>query len=384
MKTFITFLWVLYSLAVFSQQKHNDGPYKQHYENGQLKLEGYYKNNNKTGIWKEYYEDGQLSDEYTFKNNGTSTGNRKSYSKKGVLINESKKLNTGDAITTGYYDSGKLWHATMTNDKESNYKEYYESEKIKIESNYINGEINGVWQRFFETGQLEWEVAYYNGYKQGSYKQYSNQGKLMLEGNHLVNQKNGEEKRYDSNGNLEWSGDYLKNDFDGEWKQFDSLGNIINTLKYKNGKLKKSNDNVILDPITIPDGHFEHVPMYPGCENALGFKEQKKCMSVNISQFVNKKFNTSLAKELGLAGMQRINVIFKIDTTGNIIDARARAPHPELEKEAIRVVNSLPKMTPGNQRGKNVVVPYSLPINFSIPEKSTKKSSFDDPFFNKN
>jgi protein TonB len=61
-------------------------------------------------------------------------------------------------------------------------------------------------------------------------------------------------------------------------------------------------------------------------------------------------------------------VIFKIDKNGNIEGVRSRAPHPALEEEAIRVVNSLPTFTPGKNNGKNVIVPYSLPIIFQVGE----------------
>ena len=47
-------------------------------------------------------------------------------------------------------------------------------------------------------------------------------------------------------------------------------------------------------------------------------------------------------------------------------DVDARAAHPELEKEAIRVVKSLPKLVPGYVDGEPVVVPYSLPILFQL------------------
>ena len=76
-----------------------------------------------------------------------------------------------------------------------------------------------------------------------------------------------------------------------------------------------------------------------------------------------------LANELGLTpGKQRINVMFKIDKTGNITDIQARAPHKRLEAEAIRVVSLLPQMTPGKQRGRAVPVKYSLPITFLVQE----------------
>ena len=73
-----------------------------------------------------------------------------------------------------------------------------------------------------------------------------------------------------------------------------------------------------------------------------------------------------MASDLGLDGRQRIAVQFKIDKNGRVVDVRARAPHPRLEKEAVEVVQSLPNMTPGKQRGKPVGVLYSLPILFDI------------------
>ncbi len=121
------------------------------------------------------------------------------------------------------------------------------------------------------------------------------------------------------------------------------------------------------EDIDVPFSVIENVPVFPGCEK--GNNTQKRdCMSKKITQFVQKKFNTDLASDLGLSGRQRINVIFKIDKTGAITGIRARAPHPALEKEAARVINMLPKMKPGKQRGKPVNVPYSLPIIFQVQD----------------
>ncbi len=121
------------------------------------------------------------------------------------------------------------------------------------------------------------------------------------------------------------------------------------------------------EDIEVPFAVIENVPVFPGCEKGNN-DAKKKCMSEKIAKFVNKKFNTDLAADLGLTGRQRINVIFKIDRTGNIVGVRARAPHPKLEKEATRVIKMLPKMKPGKQRGKAVTVPYSLPILFQVQD----------------
>jgi protein TonB len=89
-------------------------------------------------------------------------------------------------------------------------------------------------------------------------------------------------------------------------------------------------------------------------------------MSEKVQKFVQRKFDTDLANDLGLEGRQRISVQFKIDKRGNVVDVRARAPHPRLEQEAIDVVKALPKMTPGMQRGQPVGVLYALPILFQV------------------
>lgn len=121
------------------------------------------------------------------------------------------------------------------------------------------------------------------------------------------------------------------------------------------------------EDIEVPFSVIENVPIFPGCEKGNN-AAKKKCMSDKIAKFVNRKFNTELASDLGLSGRQRINVIFKISKTGAITGVRARAPHPGLEKEAARVINLLPKMKPGKQRGKAVTVPYSLPIIFQVQD----------------
>jgi len=115
----------------------------------------------------------------------------------------------------------------------------------------------------------------------------------------------------------------------------------------------------------VPFAIIEDVPIYPGCKGSKA--ELRACLQEQITKHVNRKFNSELASDLGLSpGVKRIFVMFKIDKNGNITDVMARAPHKRLQEEAIRVVNLLPKMTPGKQRGRPVGVKYSLPIAFKV------------------
>lgn len=122
-------------------------------------------------------------------------------------------------------------------------------------------------------------------------------------------------------------------------------------------------DEEVLDD--VPFAIIENVPVYPGCKGTN--EQKKKCMVEKITKHVNRKYNTGLAGDLGLSpGKKRVYVQFKIDNTGKVTNVMARGPHARLEKEAIRVVELLPDMTPGKQRGRPVGVKYTLPITLVV------------------
>ncbi|GGG33986.1 energy transducer TonB [Bizionia arctica] len=110
----------------------------------------------------------------------------------------------------------------------------------------------------------------------------------------------------------------------------------------------------------------EQVPIFPGCEDAKTNAERRQCMSDKIAAHVQKKFNTGIAGDIGLKGEQKISVMFKIDKEGRVTDIKTNAKQPQLDREASRVVEKLPQMTPGKQKDNNVEVLYSLPIKFNI------------------
>ncbi|MDR5589381.1 energy transducer TonB [Christiangramia sp. SM2212] len=122
------------------------------------------------------------------------------------------------------------------------------------------------------------------------------------------------------------------------------------------------------EPINVPFDFIEDVPIFPGCESLTDNNERKSCMSSKISKFVNKEFNTALGGELGLTGANLVLVMFVVNKEGEVEQIQTRAPHPELEKEARRVIGELPKMKPGKQRGKPVPVSYTIPIRFKVQE----------------
>ena len=97
----------------------------------------------------------------------------------------------------------------------------------------------------------------------------------------------------------------------------------------------------------------EHMPEFPGGQAAL-----MKYLGDNI------KYPT-IAQENGTQG--RVTVQFVVNADGSIVDAKViRGVDPYLDKEALRVINSMPKWKPGMQRGKAVRVKYTVPVMFRL------------------
>lgn len=99
--------------------------------------------------------------------------------------------------------------------------------------------------------------------------------------------------------------------------------------------------------------YAEVMPAYPGGVRALNTFLSKSIKYPTISQ------------EIGSQG--RVIVQFVVDTDGSISNAQVvKGIDPHLDKEALRVINLMPKWTPGRQAGKAVRVKYTVPVFFKL------------------
>ena len=97
----------------------------------------------------------------------------------------------------------------------------------------------------------------------------------------------------------------------------------------------------------------EQMPQFPGGPNALF-----EYLSKNIKYPV-------VAEENGIQG--RVIVTFVVERDGSITDVKvAKSVDPSLDKEAMRVVKSMPHWIPGKQNGSAVRVKYTVPVTFKL------------------
>ena len=97
----------------------------------------------------------------------------------------------------------------------------------------------------------------------------------------------------------------------------------------------------------------KEMPEFPGGQAAL-------------MSFIAKSIKYPVvAQENGIQG--RVTCSFVVNKDGSIVDAEViRGIDPSLDKEALRVINTMPKWKPGKQRGKPVRVKFTVPINFRL------------------
>jgi protein TonB len=107
------------------------------------------------------------------------------------------------------------------------------------------------------------------------------------------------------------------------------------------------------EPEEVPFVVVEEMPMYPGGDVAL-----LKYISENVVY-------PEVAKENNIQG--RVIVRFCVTAKGGVSQVSVlKGVDPELDAEAIRVVQTLPQFKPGKQGGKPVPVWYMVPITFTL------------------
>ncbi len=127
----------------------------------------------------------------------------------------------------------------------------------------------------------------------------------------------------------------------------------------ENGEVLKAKEVIATEPVKPKEEEnkvfdvVEQMPSYPGGPSAL-----MQYLSKNIKYPV-------IAEENGIQG--RVICTFVVERDGSVTDVRvAKSVDPSLDKEAVRVVSSMPKWIPGKQNGSAVRVKYTLPVTFRL------------------
>jgi len=248
------------------------GKWKYFYDNGQVSLEGEYKNDLKHGYFKEYsrdgnllstskyiegilqedvaelakldikreyYPDGQVKTVASYKDDEPE-GIRREYSPEGEVI-------------AGYvFKNGTMIGEGITNDeglRDGPWKEYYPNGALKSEGLYDEGKRIGQWKFYHPNGQLE-QIGSYNkeGKEDGQWTWYYANGNLLREESYFNGMIDGHSVEYEKDGTVIAEGDYIEDRRNGNWvfnygdhksegEYFDGMRNGLWKNYYSDGTL---------------------------------------------------------------------------------------------------------------------------------------------------
>ncbi len=293
------------------EEGKRQGTYREYYENGKIKKEEHYLDDELHGYYREFngkgelvmamrYERGKMMEEIdedmkelldmksTYDQQGrliftggykegVPVGIHRFYDTTGVVENAYLYNELGQKVSEGIIDEqGK---------REGSWTDFYPSGKIRAKGTYVNSKRSGTWTYFFPNGGIEqkgkferdryrgiwnwfypngniWrEESYFNGREDGTFVEYDPEGKILTRGNYIGGEKEGE-WLYQV-GDHEERGSYQIGLREGDWKYY-----------YPNGKLKYEGTYLQGNPdkrhkYYYPDGTLKEEKYYE-----LGIREK--------------------------------------------------------------------------------------------------------------
>jgi uncharacterized protein len=239
------------------QNNLKQGKWYTFYDNGNVKVEGIYKDDKKNGYFKEYtengdlvsvskyvmdikqedaeeitkldvlneyYPDGKLKASGTYRN-GVPEGIRREYGKDGT-IEKSYIYKSGYIIGEGI--------VTEAGSREGHWKEFYSNGTLKGEGDYKDDKRVGEWIFYYPDGNKE-EIGKFtnSGKKTGIWKWFFEDGQLKIEEGYKNDLLDGLHTEYDETGKVVEEGEYLDGQEDGPW--FSVSGDYYEKGTYRDG-----------------------------------------------------------------------------------------------------------------------------------------------------
>ncbi len=219
------------------------------YDEGELKGEYYFQNNEKkidkkythlsdstyTGSYIEYYKNGNLKFKREYDVKGKPIGAWESYFENGKIKAKKEYDSTNKRVGEWkeYFSNGQI--KTFTVFPDGKHYVYYEDTTLMIEGKMKNYEPHGKWKKYFKDGSLQAISNYPNGthleydYKDNKY--------VKVKGTYKNGKENGEWTVYHDNGSIDEVGKMIKGKKEGEWKIFYPDSSVFKTSIYKNNKI---------------------------------------------------------------------------------------------------------------------------------------------------
>ena len=227
----------------------------EYYENGQIKSETGYSENEKHGRYSIWYESGQIKEKgknrfgapYGFYEEWLEDGQKReegSWAEDGENLIQNRWNKNGNSIIKngagriqGKNKEGLvLWEKEYIGGRlefdQKNEHEYYDNGQVKSETGYFEGKKHGLYKNWFENGQLKKQGKYQNDNSYGRFAEWFENGQLKEQGEYRDGQ-------YFMTNRWSSNGGQLVKDGNGSWVGRNTAGLEVWKKLYADGLLSK-------------------------------------------------------------------------------------------------------------------------------------------------
>lgn len=142
---------------------------------------------------------------------------------------------------------------------------------------------------------------------------------------------------------------------------------VDNAADVEESNIKSEEDHAeFIDITDIVDVQVEEVPQEEAPFQVVEKMPEFQGGDAALYAYLKKNIKyPSICRENNIQG--KVYIQFIVNKDGSIVDPEViRSVNPYLDKEALRVISTMPKWTPGEQRGKAVRVRFTVPVNFRL------------------
>lgn len=320
--------------------------------------EGNYINGEKAGKWNYFYPGGRKLRTMPYRG-GVLDGELEAFYESGVKMEYGAyKFGLAAGKQFSYYGDGspKIIDDIVASSGYETFV-YYDSASKKIikKGEAINGQRTGLWYSFVRgTDIVQSKERYEKDQLDGAYYEYYQDGSKKIEGQY----KNGERAK-------EWLWFYKGTGAPWIKAHYDANGTLTGQLQvyYENGEQKRQE---VYNNATLVEYKCYSVTgrdtIYTPLESPAKFDGE-------ISTFVGNELKyPPVARMQGVEG--KVTVEFIINEDGSVSDADIiKSLNDECDREALRIINAMPRWMPAHIDGQPFKSTVSVPIVFWIPEK---------------
>ena len=318
---------------------NKQGTHREYYENGRIKKEENYLDNQLHGYYREFdgngdlltairYERGQIMEEFdedirelldmksTFDEQGrlVFTGGYK----EGVPIGIHRFYDTAGVVENAYLynELGQKISEGIIDDQGRRlgpWKDFYPSGEVRASGTYVNNQRSGTWTYTFRQGGTEQKGRFERGRFRGSWNWYYPDGNVWREESYFNGREDGMFIEYDTQGNILAQGEYINGEREGEWVY--QVGDHVEKGSYVIGLREGTWKYYYQDGTLKYEGYYSqgnpdrrHKYYYPN-----GGLKEEQYYSMGIREKTWKKYDTEGNLEMTIAYRnneeQRINGI---------------------------------------------------------------------------